>query len=445
MSGGALYENVRAGTLSKAVVESADRTSMYHMLPIIASSVYMLPLPFRACTGDPLLESFLCKIEVSRSLQQRLRMYLYSYYHNDSVQALWGDHPAMPAVVMLRDMAMAVTSHSEDGDDMASRDDEAECFEDHYLEKDSISFLRKMAENAMNGEIEVGDEISVDSVYGDIYDVMGKEVMVSKVKIEKVFKSNAKPVLMSALQKHSDSKYKHISRFIAKRGDDLRLDAGAMHMFRFFNSIWSEEGLSYDGYPVQCLLYIVVPMGTDFGCIEYIPHCKALRNAKDYFGKFGKEELKNLVASSAGSYIASFVLGVRDRHFDNVLIRKDGTLFHIDFGYVMGSKLFMDTSKIAITGDLCRLFEEEWEHFIETAVNAFMTLRLHYDEILEFSHLVFADIDLECDSEQQFLWKMLNLHLTDRGAEDAIRNKLASAPTKWNTKIKNAAHYVATL
>ncbi len=29
----------------------------------------------------------------------------------------------------------------------------------------------------------------------------------------------------------------------------------------------------------------------------------------------------NLVASAAGSYMASYVMGVTDRHFDNVLIR----------------------------------------------------------------------------------------------------------------------------
>ena len=186
--------------------------------------------------------------------------------------------------------------------------------------------------------------------------------------------------------------------------------------------------------------------GTDFGAIEFITNVKALRNVSDYLDKFTSSNLKNLVASAAGSYIASFVLGVRDRHYDNVLIRDDGTLFHIDFGYVMGSTLFMDTAEIAITSDLKRVISEQhWDNFVETAVNAYMTLRLHYQEILDYSNLVFdLGIELKCNSSE-FLYRKLMMSETDKRAEEIIRNKVATAPSKWATKFKNAAHYVATL
>merc|ERR1712228_120314 len=101
--------------------------------------------------------------------------------------------------------------------------------------------------------------------------------------------------------------------------------------------------------------------------------------------------------------------------------QSDGTLFHIDFGFVLGTKLLMDTSKIAITNDLCKLFEDHWDNFIETAVNSYMTLRLHYQEILDYSDLVF-----------DFLYKMLMMHETDKFAEDKMRNKLQNAPSSWN-------------
>merc|ERR1712228_390401 len=314
-------------------------------------------------------------------------------------------------------------------------------FEDLYMEKDAILFFSKVAESNFP---EVGQEIVIDSEYEDIYDVMGKDCKIHKIRIEKIFKSNAKPLLLSTWQKQSDRKYILRSKFIIKKGDDLRLDAGVMHMFRIFNSIWSEEGLFYDGYPIQCLLYNVVPIGESFGAIEFIPKCKPLRDVSDYFGQLSEANIKNLVASASGSYIASFVLGVRDRHFDNVLIQSDGTLFHIDFGFVLGTKLLMDTSKIAITNDLCKLFEDHWDNFIETAVNSYMTLRLHYQEILDYSDLVFDFLDLEVNSSE-FLYKMLMMHETDKFAEDKMRNKLQNAPSSWNTKLKNATHYLATL
>ena len=102
-----------------------------------------------------------------------------------------------------------------------------------------------------------------------------------------------------------------------------------------------------------------------------------------------KQVLQNWIDSCAGYAVATYVISVGDRHLENLMITKEGKMFHIDFGFIFGDE---PKGKKALTTPIrlnrCMidamggLESENYRQMKEKCINAFIQLRKHRNLIV---------------------------------------------------------------
>lgn len=88
--------------------------------------------------------------------------------------------------------------------------------------------------------------------------------------------------------------------------------------------------------------YEVLPLSHDAGIMECI---KGAATIDELLKKEislvdildSKLKKKNFVYSLAGYSLITYFLQVKDRHNGNIMIRRDGCIFHIDYGFFMSN------------------------------------------------------------------------------------------------------------
>ncbi|KAH3663922.1 hypothetical protein WICMUC_005861 [Wickerhamomyces mucosus] len=157
-----------------------------------------------------------------------------------------------------------------------------------------------------------------------------------------VFKSSLSPLKITFKTIDGD-KYP----LMFKVGDDLRQDQLVIQIISLMNRLLLNENVDLKLTP-----YKIIATGPTEGAIQFVPNSTLASVLSEYHGILpflkhyypdDKEELgvsdwvmDNFVRSCAGYCVITYILGVGDRHLDNLLICPNGVFFHADFGYILG-------------------------------------------------------------------------------------------------------------
>ncbi|KAL1839294.1 hypothetical protein VTJ49DRAFT_1657 [Mycothermus thermophilus] len=250
-----------------------------------------------------------------------------------------------------------------------------------------------------------------------------------------VFKSSLHPIKMT-FKTATGRKYP----IIFKTGDDLRQDQLVIQIITLMDELLQKENLDLKLSP-----YKILATSTKDGLSQFVhsvsfqsimnkyrntPILSYLRqNNPDSHGPLGmrKETLDTFVKSCAGYCVITYILGVGDRHLDNLLLTPDGHFFHADFGYILGRdpKPFAPPVKLSkeMVDGMGGAGTEHFRQFKQYCFLAYSALRKNCNLILNlFTLMVHANIpDIKADPDNAALKVKARFHL-EMSEEDAIRH-----------------------
>uniref|UniRef100_A0A665TPY7 Phosphatidylinositol 4,5-bisphosphate 3-kinase catalytic subunit alpha isoform n=1 Tax=Echeneis naucrates TaxID=173247 RepID=A0A665TPY7_ECHNA len=257
---------------------------------------------------------------------------------------------------------------------------------------------------------------------------------------------------------------------------DLRQDMLTLQIIRIMENIWQNQGLDLRMLPYGCL-----SIGDCVGLIEVVRNshtimqiqCKGgLKGALQFNshtlhqwlkdknkGEMYDQAIDLFTRSCAGYCVATFILGIGDRHNSNIMVKDDGQLFHIDFGHFLDHKkkkfgYKRERVPFVLTQDFLIVISKgtqectktrEFERFQEMCYKAYLAIRQHANLFINlFSMMLGSGMpELQSFDDIAYIRKTLALDKSEQEALDYFMKQMNDAHHGgWTTKMDWIFHTI---
>ena len=169
--------------------------------------------------------------------------------------------------------------------------------------------------------------------------------------------------------------------------EDVRKDACIVRLVKVLAGLCS---LATD----PLVAYNVLPINSHSGMVQIVKRCQTLTkiyqagSISNYLQKHNPNEIIKDVQdvyrdSLAFWTIVAYILGIGDRHFDNIMITETGRLFHIDFDFIFGRDSKFYAPRIRLNSYMIEGLggEDKYGEFKEVCRGIFMDIRQNIDTV----------------------------------------------------------------
>ncbi|CAK9071976.1 unnamed protein product [Durusdinium trenchii] len=159
--------------------------------------------------------------------------------------------------------------------------------------------------------------------------------------------------------------------------ENLSEEYAVMAALRQLNYLWQKSQLCVGQELVQAQTFGIFPLSPGLGLVEVVSESRTLRELSEGVPfnerqwrvvralNQDSQKLDRLAASVCAYLTSSYVLGIRDGHDDNLMLRRDGRLFRVDFGFAWGRTPEIDAPGIFVPNAVyLALGEGRWRQVV---------------------------------------------------------------------------------
>lgn len=204
----------------------------------------------------------------------------------------------------------------------------------------------------------------------------------------------------------------------------------------------------------RVVTYPVMPLTENSGMIEIVDQAKTIyeinkekktiiqhvldTNQNDIV----KDVLDRYLYSLVSYTLHSYFIGLGDRHFQNIMLANDGSIFHIDFGFILGREAYpFSASDIKLNSEMLDIIGgkrgEKYNKYLELCSYGVVILRKYYNI---FFILLTQNIGFNESHVQNFIMSRFQPRQSDAFVIEELLNVIQQSNDAYSSYIKDFLH-----